>query len=173
MVLRHGRDRPRLQALQGLEQGVGHLGGEPVVELTGRLPGRYGRRALYEDRPMVHLLVHEDDGHTRLALPIDDGPLYGGSTPVLRQERGVAVDAPLGRDGQHIGGQDFAVGRNHNHLRLQGAKLGDDLRTPQGRRLQAGDSVVEGELLNGRSAEPASPAGVLIGLGNHRPQSVP
>ena len=78
---------------------------------------------LGDDVPRIQLLGHIHDGDTGLLLPVEHRPIDGGSPPVLGEQGGVHIDAPLGRQLQNFPGQETAVGRHYDQLRGQLADL--------------------------------------------------
>src|SRR5207245_1006909 len=71
--------------------------GEPLAERAAGVVGRDRRLALEEDVARVHLLGHRHDGDAGHGITRENGPRDRRRAAVARQERGVDVDAPAGR----------------------------------------------------------------------------
>ncbi|MCK7529086.1 MAG: hypothetical protein MZV64_71780 [Ignavibacteriales bacterium] len=65
--------------------------------LLRSLQVRLGIFSAEDDLAGVRLLFKEECGNTRLRLAVDDCPVDQGRAPVLRQQRGMQVESPQGR----------------------------------------------------------------------------
>ena len=61
-------------------------------------------------------------------LAVIDGPGDRGGAAILRQQRGVDVDAAVRRDRQHVVRQDLPVGGDDEQFGLQRLEFADALR---------------------------------------------
>ena len=89
--------------------GFGHQRRAPVhqfvVERTHVVFGQDRHANLSDDGAFVDLLVQQEGRDARFRLPVDDCPVDGRRTAVLRQQRGVEVERPQARHGPDYLGQ--------------------------------------------------------------------
>ena len=84
------------------------------------------------------------------------------------------VDAPLGRTGQNVVGQDSAIGRHHNQLGRQGLNLGQGSAVSHLHGLENRDIMCKGTFLYRCWLELVLvPSHRLIRLGEHPADLVP
>src|SRR3990172_379803 len=74
---------------------------------------------LRQDRPVVHLLVHEDDCHSRFGLPVQDRRLNRGSAAVFGEKRGMDVEGTFFGQLQNLLRNNHSVGSDNEEIRLQ------------------------------------------------------
>ena len=86
-------------------------------------------------------------------MGVDCGPVDGRGPPVLGQQGGVDVDAPLERQRQNLVREDTAVGRHHNQLRSQLPQNSQGGPIPQLFRLVYRNTVGLGAHLHRRGLE--------------------
>ena len=98
--------------------------------------------------PGIQLLGHIHDGDAGLPLPVEDGPVDGGRSPVFGQQGGVDVDGAIGRGIQNILRQDAAIGRHHDQLRVQLPHQGQSRAIPHFRGLIHGEPLGQGVFLH-------------------------
>ena len=161
---------------QGLHDALATQHGQLVVQRGGGGVRCDGQRAQQQHVARVQAGVHLHDGDAALAVTGLDGPMDGRSTAPAWQERGMNVQTPLGRQGQHPVGQDQAVSGHHHGLGTAGmqqvAGLLGVLRVAavqaQAARLRDGDVVFQGQLLDGRRLQLQTAAGRAVGLGEHQ-----
>ena len=122
--------------------------GQTVIEGGGVLRLPDFDRLLEDDVPRVHIPDHALNGNAGYPLPVEDGPVDGGGAPVLGQQGGVDVDAPPGGQGKDLIGEETAIGRHHNQLRVQLLQNGQGGPVPQCLGLIDGDAVDQGPLLH-------------------------
>ena len=108
-VLRQGRDPPELKIIDHAADQFRPGVGQPRLQLPRRFLGEDGDAKLGDARPGVELRRHVDDRHAGLGLAVVDGPLDRGRPAILRQERGVQVDASAAGGGERLRGEDLAV----------------------------------------------------------------
>ena len=124
--------------------GFGHQRRAPVhqfvVERTHVVFGQDRHANLSDDGAFVDLVVQQEGRDARFRLPVDDCPVDGRRTAVLRQQRGVEVERPQARHGPDYLGQhpecddDPQVGPQCLHRRdeFRGLEfLGLQYRQPQ------------------------------------------
>ena len=125
-----------------------------------------GRLFLQEDVSRVDAFVHPHDGDARLLLAPDERPVHGCGAPVLRQQRGVDIDATHGRAVDDVFRQDLAEGDKDHHV---GGKPAEDLQElggPDLFGLMDGQPVPHGRLLHRRGDEALPPSLGPVGLGD-------
>ena len=69
-----------------------------------------------DDIARVERRDHIHDGNAGNALAVQDRPVDGRGAAILRQKRGVNVDAAVLRQVQDLLRQDLSVGRDHDQL---------------------------------------------------------
>ena len=124
-----------------------------------------GEGALEDDPASVYLVVEEEGGDTCLGLAVDDSPVDGCGTTILREQGGMDIEGAVrGHSpndlGQHTEGDDnLQVG-------TIAAKLVEELGVAHLLRLEHGDAMLEGILLDrGCLKHAAMSAHGLVGLG--------
>src|SRR2546426_3715956 len=121
------RDRTQragLEAVDRLADGLRTETCEPLAERAAGVVGRDRRLALEEDVARVHLLGHRHDGDAGHGITRENGPRDRRRAAVARQERGVDVDAPAGRQVEDGARQDLPVGGGHDEAGGGGAERG-------------------------------------------------
>ena len=117
-AVRDGRQR----AHQQIAAELGQLGRQLVGGLTGDRATRLGAI-----RTRVHAVADTHDGHAGLGIALKDGALDGGRAAPTRKQRGMNVHAAQRRHGEHLVGQDAAVGGHAEDLGLGSAQGVEDL----------------------------------------------
>ena len=91
----------------GIESLQANLGAEThqsVVDILHVGIVGNGEVLLQNDAACVDIVVEEERCHARLRLTIDDGPVDGGGTAVLRQQGGMDIErAVLGHRPDYLG----------------------------------------------------------------------
>jgi len=101
--------------LQGLLGNVGTKVHESVIDIFHIGVVGNGKGFLQDDAAGVDVVVEKEGGHAGLGLAVDDGPVDGCRTPVLRQQRGVDVERAIPRHAPHHLGQHAEC---HHHLNV-------------------------------------------------------
>ncbi|MNQ62298.1 hypothetical protein D3C85_766380 [compost metagenome] len=123
---------------------------------------------LEQHRPGVQARFHLHHGDPGFGIAGLHRTLDRRGAAPARQQRGVAVDAAQARDVQHHLRQDQAVGHHHQQVGRQRGQFGLGCRIAQGRRLQHGNLVGDGELLDRAGHQLLAATGRAVGLGVHR-----
>jgi len=111
--------RPGLNLGHSLHRQLPAQPGQTVIQSGSVLRLSNGGGLLEDNVPRVHFPNHPLDGDAGYPLPVEDSPVDGGGAPVLGQQGGVDVDAPPGGQGKDLIGEETAIGRHHNQLRVQ------------------------------------------------------
>ena len=151
-VLGYRGDVVRQNILDSTENELAAHEHEAVVEVARIVVGTYGYALLVDDSARVYLVVKEEGGHAALGIAMDDGPVDGRGTAVLRQERGMEVERAQTRHGPNDLGQ-HAEGYHDLQVGLQGAQFLEESRVFQLLGLEDGDALTDGILLDGRSLQ--------------------
>src|SRR6266480_4569829 len=117
-----GRQCAGSESLDRLQERRGAELRERIVERAAGVARGNGEPALQQHRARVQTRVHLHDGDAGLGLPGEEGSLDGCGSAPARQERGVDVDAPQGRQSEDLAWQDQSIGRDDQNLRLPGEK---------------------------------------------------
>ena len=140
---------------------------EAVVDVAHGVGVGNGSGHAVDDAACVYFVVEEEGGNASFCLAVDDGPVDGGSTAVLRQQGGVEVEGAHGGHGpddlgQHAeGNDDLEVGMVAAQLLQKGFVL-------QAFGLQDGEAHREGILLDGRGLQGVVVAAHgFVGHGDH------
>ncbi|MNN17343.1 hypothetical protein D3C81_1305270 [compost metagenome] len=130
--------------------------------------GEHGARV----EPFVHL--HQRDAG--LGVAGLDGAVDRGRAAPARQQRGVDVQAPIARQGQHLGRQDQAVGGHHHDIGRRGRQRIDSragflgilaLAAQRARLEHEPQAGIEGELLDRARLQLHAAARRAVRLGQH------
>src|SRR5438105_283325 len=106
------------QAIERLQERRGAEARERLVERATGVARGNGEPALQQHRAGVPTRVPLHDRDPGLGVDEDGCPLDGRRSTPARQERGVDVEAPQGRQRENLAWQDQSVGDDHQHLRL-------------------------------------------------------
>jgi len=104
--------------IHGEGEGSGSQQGQTVVEGARIIGRKDGMGSLKQYGSRVHSFIHLHDGDSGPQISRHDGSLNGSGAPVLGEEGGMDVDAPLGRKTEHIRRQDLSVGNDHKEIGL-------------------------------------------------------
>ena len=167
MVLRPGRQAAVQPAGDGIRQHFRAESGQDFAQLAGIDVFRYRDAALQQDIPGIHPFIHQHDGHAGFPFAADDAPLDRRGAAVGRQQRGMDVQAAQGRDAEDVGRQKAPVSGGHDHVRLQGADVGFELRGADLVRLQDRQVPGQGQLLHRRRNQPEVPSLRPVRLADH------
>lgn len=143
---------PVNDVLHRLGHQVGTQHHQPVVHVLHIVIGPDGHPLLLYHLAGVYLVVQEEGGDARLAVSVDDGPVDGGGSAVLRQQGGVQIECSQARHGPHRLGQ-HAEGHHYLQVGPQAAQLGQEGFVLQTFGLQNGDAVLQRALLHGRGLQ--------------------
>ena len=115
----------------------------------------------------VQFLRHVHDGDTRHGIAVEDGPVNGGSTTVLRQDGRMDVDRAQARGLQNILGQDAAIGSHHRQIGVQLTDQCQSLAVTELGGLVDSQILRQGILLYRRCNHLMSAVFGTVGLGEH------
>ena len=161
------RQRPRFEAVQGLEQRGGTERREPRVQRGRILVGTDRDTALEQHRSGVEARVHLHDGDAGLGVTGEQRALDRRRTAPARQQRRVDVEAAGPRQRERLGGQDQPVGDHHHHIRFPSRQGLAALGGAQRGGLRHRQAVREGEFFDRAMLDaPPAPRGP-VGLGEH------
>ena len=154
-------------AVDGLDGHVGAESHQSVIDILH--VGIVGdvERPLHDDAARVDVVVEEEGGDTCLTLAIDDCPVDGRGSAILRQQGGVDVERAETGHGPHHFGQHT---ESHHHLQVGvvGAQLADKRRVLHLFGLQHGQTVLQRVFLYFRWLQYTAMASHgLIGLGDN------
>ena len=114
----------------GLEQSVGAELGEFIVETFGGFATAQGDGFLQEDVAGVEAFIHPHDGHAGLFFTSGNGGVNRRSTAILRQKRGVEIEAAEPGEFEDFLGQNLAVSCDDDEVGLEIFELGDEAMAP-------------------------------------------
>ena len=95
----------RREPRTALPHRLGELGGELATDFSS-----ISTRARPADGSGVEPLLHAHDRNAGRRIPCENGPLDRSRSPPARQERGVDVDAAVGRDLENLARENQPVG---------------------------------------------------------------
>ena len=126
-----------------------------------------GKRLLQDDTARVDVVIEEERGHSCHGLAIDDRPVDGCSTTVLRQQGGMYIEgAEAGHVPHHLG--QHAEGHHHLYVGMVGAQLFYELGVFHLHRLEHGQGVGQRIALHlGGLQRVLMPAHWFVGLCDH------
>ena len=152
--------------LDGLHHQVGTQRHQAVVHVTRGIGIGNAAFLAEDDTARVNVFVDHEGRHTRHLLPVDDRPVDGGGTAILRQEGGMQVESAQRRHGpDHIGQHPEAHDDKQVGLeRLQGFEEG---RVTQLLGLQDGQAFLHRVLLDGTFIHLEAASAGLVGHGHH------
>ena len=153
--------------VDGLHGDVGAEVHQSVVDVFRVGLVGQGEAFLQDNAARVDVVVEEKGGHTRLGLAVDDGPVDGCRTAILRQQGGVHVESAEPGHGPHHLGQ-HAKGHHHLQVGLETGQFGHEVGVFHLDGLEHGDAVGQRILLHfgGLQLVLVPPHG-LVGLGDH------
>ena len=130
--------------------------------------GPTGTRLLGQDIALVHPVVELDDGHARLGVAVEDGPLDRGRAAVFRQEREVDVEGMVAGEIVEVVGDDLAVGDDDVDVGPRPPGPARGLPRPSGCAAgsMTGRPRSRAKDLTGEGVELAAASGRLVGLGD-------
>ena len=117
------------------------------------------------DIARIHAFVQLHDGDAGFLLPVDNGPLDGSGTAILRQQGGMDVDGAVGGNVQYRLRQDFAIGDDDDEIRFQVPEFLLLLLRFQGGGLEHGDIIGQAEGFHRGKVDFLSPAVDPVRLG--------
>ena len=154
------------QAFDGLQDQVGADFHQLVVQLAGRLVRPDAALLPQDDAAGVDVLVDHERGHARHLLAVDDGPVDRGGAAVLREQRRVEVEGAEFRHRPDFF-REHPEGHHDEQVGLPGAQRLEEFRVLELDRLEHGDAVRHGVLLDGALVDLEAAAGGLVGDGHH------
>ena len=167
LILRVLRVVSGLYGLHGFEHQPGTHLHEAAVEAARIIAGMDGFFLLEDDIARVDLVLEEESRGPRHRLTIHDRPVDGRGPAVLGQEGGVQVKSTdLRHVPDHYG--QHAKGNDHLQVGLVAAQLLDKGGVLEIGRLQDGDVLAQGIVLDRRGRQLAAPALGLVGGGDDR-----
>ena len=120
---------------------------EPVVDITCGVGVLDAAFLTENDASGVNVMVDHERGDSCHPLPVDDCPVDRGCAAVLRQQGGVEVE------GAELGHRPYLLGKHpeshdDEQVRFPGTQRLQEFWILQLHRLQDGDAVLDGELLD-------------------------
>ena len=146
LFLRNGFGGAGDDFLNGAYNKVGAHFHHAVVDGAGIVLGQNGDALLQDDAACVNVVVQEEGGHAGFLVPVDDSPVDGGGTAVLRQQGGMEVEGAQWRHGPYHLGQHAEC--HHNlQVGIERLELLEEVLVAQTFGLQHRYVVAYGKLL--------------------------
>src|SRR5215469_18551388 len=173
VVLGNGVDFLFGEIAQGFNHEGGTHRGEAGGKGFGRVVGGDGQFALGKDVSGVEAGVDAHDRDTSHRFALGNGPLDGGSTAILGEQRGVQVEIAEPREIDHPLRNDAAVADDDDGVRGERGECGLELGVPLDLLgLNDGETSIESALLDGRGGQGHASAAWLIGLGDDQREAM-
>ena len=140
---------------------------QPVVDILHVVEVFDFKGFLHDDAPRIDVVVKEERGDACLSLAVDDRPVDGSRTTILRQQGRMHIEsAETGHGPNHLG--QHAESHHHLQVSLVSTQLLHKFRVLHLYRLKHGQSHRQRILLHLRGLQHIlMTAHGLVGLGNH------
>ena len=147
LALGNRTDRSGSHIAHGAKDKLGTKVHETVMDSLCIIVWKNWHSLAIDDLTRINVVVEEKGGDARLGVAINDCPVDGGSTTILRQEGGMEVECTKARHGpNHLG--EHAEGYNHLKVCFKSTKLTEELLVTKTFWLQDRNVMAEGKLLD-------------------------